>query len=67
MGDSANNFSTFSWEGKVHDDPKPFGTVTADRAPLTAADLAEFEQKLLRLMHEMAVKISSEQLDHDRE
>lgn len=62
MGNVANNFSTLSWPGKVHDNPKPYGLATAGKGPLTEADLADFEQKMLKLVHEMAEKISREQI-----
>lgn len=62
MGNAPNNFSTLSWVGKVADNPKPFASITAPKGPVTEQDLAEFEQKLLKLVHEMAEKISKEQI-----
>ena len=67
MGDVAKNFSTLSWPGKAADNPKPFGKFTAGKEPLTEEDLAEFEQKMLKLIHEMAEKISREQIGGDKE
>lgn len=67
MGEVANDFSTLSWEGKVADNPKPYGLSTAGKGPLTEEDLAEFEQKMLKLTHEMAEKISREQVGRDKE
>ena len=67
MGDVPNNFSTLSWPGKVADNPKPHGTVTSGNDPLTDADLADFERKMLALVHEMAEKISREQIARDKE
>jgi hypothetical protein len=67
MGEVANNFSTLSWEGKVADNPKPFGLSTAGKGQLTEEELAEFEQKMLKLIHEMAEKISREQVGRDKE
>ena len=63
MGESANKFSLLSWPGKVADNPKPYGLLTKGTDPLTEQDLAEFEQKLLRLVHEMSEKISKESVD----
>ncbi len=69
MGETVGNFSTLSWPGKVADNPKPMGLTvgnksnTAGKEALTKEDLAEFEQKLLALVHEMAEKISKEQID----
>lgn len=63
MGNVASDFSTLSWPGKVLDNPKPYGITTRSKGPLTEKDLAEFEQKMLSLMHEMAEKISREQID----
>src|SRR5438309_1575721 len=54
IGEVAKNFSTLSWPGKVADNPKPYGTFTESKGPLTEADLAEFELKMLKLIHEMA-------------
>lgn len=62
MGNVANDFSTLSWPGKVADNPKPYGITTAGKGPLTENDLAEFEQRMLNLVHEMAEKISREQI-----
>jgi len=62
MGEVANNFSTLSWPGKVADNPKPYGLYTAGKGPLTEEDLAEFEQRMLKLVNEMAEKISREQI-----
>jgi hypothetical protein len=67
MGEVAKDFSTLSWPGKVADNPKPYGISTAGKEPLTEADLAEFEQKLLKLIHEMADKISRENIGRDKE
>jgi hypothetical protein len=69
MGETASNFSTLSWEGKVADNPKPYaitGTAKNAQGPLTEQDLAEFEGKMLKLFHEMAEKISREQIGHTR-
>lgn len=69
MGETANNFSTLSWEGKVADNPKPFaitGSAKGLKQPLTEEDLAEFEGKMLKLFHEMAEKISREQIGRAR-
>lgn len=66
MGDVAKDFSSLSWPGKVADNPKPYGQVTARSEPLSEADLAEFEQKMLRLMHEMADKVSRERARGDK-
>jgi hypothetical protein len=65
MGETAKDFSSLSWDGKNADNPKPFGKVTAGNEPLTAENLAEFEQKMLRLMHEMAEKVPREQADRE--
>jgi threonyl-tRNA synthetase len=67
MGEAANKFSTLSWPGKVKDNPKPYGRSTASKGPLTEDDLAEFEQKMLSLIQEMAEKISREQIGRDKE
>jgi hypothetical protein len=67
MGNDASNYSTLSWPGKAADNPKPYGQVTAGRGPLTEEDLAEFEQRMLRLVHEMSEKISREQIERDKE
>jgi hypothetical protein len=66
MGDAASNFSTLSFVGKVHDNPKPYGNFTAGKGTLSEQDLADFELKMLKLVHEMAEKISREQVERAR-
>jgi hypothetical protein len=67
MGNSVNNFSTLSWDGKVADNPKPFGLTVGANGPLTEQDLADFEMKMLKLVHEMSEKISKQQIDWNQE
>jgi hypothetical protein len=62
MGNAAKNFSTLSWTGKSADNPKPYGLTTTGKGPVTEEDLADFERKMLNLVHEMAEKISREQI-----
>ena len=66
MGDSATKFSLLSWTGKVADNPKPYGLTVKGAAPLTEEDLAEFEQKLLRLVHEVSEKVSKQSVDPNK-
>lgn len=66
MGDVDKNFSMLSWTGKNHDNPKPYGLVSAGKEPLTHEELADFEQRMLKLFQEMAEKVSGEQIRTDR-
>lgn len=65
MGDAIekDGLSPLSWEGKVHDNPKPYGAAVSGNTPLTEKDLAEFEQKMLKLFQEMAEHIAREQIN----
>jgi hypothetical protein len=51
----------------VHDNPKPYGSFTAGKGSLSEQDLAEFELKMLKLVNEMAEKISKEQSERAQE
>ncbi len=63
MGSVVNDFSTLSWPGKVHDDPKPYDIAARGRDSISREELADFEANMLKLINEIAEKVAKDSLE----
>jgi hypothetical protein len=51
-------YEKMSWDGKVADNPKPFGRITSNNEPVTTDQLAQVEENILKTLDELYERLS---------